>query len=804
MAKVFVTINQDDDVTAATDTGCEVLAEYPDAILVRCNDDQQAALVQRGLEIAPVEEPDIEITGHRFNMARAMEAEMAAPVPVDPQRVAYYLVKLVGPVKEEWLEDIRSRGGIVQGNMPGFALLIGMLPDRVPDLEQQSWIEAITPYRPSMKISPKLAQGPRSSPGAAELAFDDATDAGQESTVQVEISLFDGEDVNALEQAVKDAGGIVLSKKRIAVAAVVSPRTVNELARRQEVQAIVPHELPKLHNDRARRVMRIPDHQSFGGTVLTGRGQIVAICDSGLDTGNIETVHEDFRSRIIRIESLPVATGLAPFTNDPPGHDDGPADTGSAHGTHVAGSVLGSGATARRVGSTVVPQGVAPEAVVFFQAVEQTVHWKSAGQLMAEGIPVPIDWPPEHTSLYGLPDDLGTLFAPAYDAGARIHTNSWGADVAGVYNANAHEVDEFVWTHPDMLVLFSAGNAGRDADSNGAIDADSIGSPATAKNCLTVGASENDRPADSDPTPGINRRWNQLQRPDGSLRYPALGAAGHISDNLEGMAAFSSRGPTDDGRIKPDVVAPGTNILSTRSAAFEGMGAPLWGDLPVGHALRGLYCWSGGTSMSTPLVAGTATLLRQWLVEHGFFQDGVSPSAALLKALLIHGAQEMQGQFAGELPQGQNFVSGFGRVSLSGLLESLEGHEVLIFDAPELAVSSQQMRTFKVRALHSTRAVKATLVWTDAPSPANVGGLQNRLYLQVRQPEGDTLNGDLRPFPNAINNVQQRIINSPSNGVYEIRVRGVNVITQSPRAVTGGGTGQDFVLVMSNASQILP
>ncbi|GAB4006025.1 hypothetical protein GCM10029992_55550 [Glycomyces albus] len=154
-----------------------------------------------------------------------------------------------------------------------------------------------------------------------------------------------------------------------------------------------------------------------------------------------------------------------------------------------------------------------------------------------------------------------------------------------------------MWDHPDMLILFAAGNSGADADADGTIDPDSMGAPGTAKNCLTVGASENDRPAESDPPPGVNKQWKDL-------RWPKLGPAGHVSDDPGGMAAFSSRGPTDDLRVKPDLVAPGTNVLSLLSSVFPENDEPLWGRLPEGHPLRNRYCWSGGTSMSTPLAAG--------------------------------------------------------------------------------------------------------------------------------------------------------------------------------------------------------
>ena len=93
----------------------------------------------------------------------------------------------------------------------------------------------------------------------------------------------------------------------------------------------------------------------------------------------------------------------------------------------------------------------------------------------------------------GLPDDLHDLFQTPYDDdGARVHTNSWGSTLGdGRYNANSLEVDEFVWEHRDCVICFSAGNEGADLNTNGVIDPRSITPPGTAKNCLTIGATEN-------------------------------------------------------------------------------------------------------------------------------------------------------------------------------------------------------------------------------------------------------------------------------------------------------------------------
>src|SRR5262249_31458869 len=136
-----------------------------------------------------------------------------------------------------------------------------------------------------------------------------------------------------------------------------------------------------------------------------------------------------------------------------------------------------------------------------------------------------------------------------------------------------------------------------------------------------------------------------------------------LSDNPNGMAAFSSRGPADDGRVKPDIVAPGTNIVSDRSH-YPGAGT-LWGPYDANPD----YVYSGGTSLARPLVAGAGALLRQWLTLHGL----ANPSAAAVKATLLDPTADMApGQYGAgatqEIPYSRpNNVAGWGRADLGFL-----------------------------------------------------------------------------------------------------------------------------------------
>ncbi|KAH8743805.1 peptidase S8/S53 domain-containing protein, partial [Diaporthe sp. PMI_573] len=176
-----------------------------------------------------------------------------------------------------------------------------------------------------------------------------------------------------------------------------------------------------------------------------------------------------------------------------------------------------------------------------------------------------------------------------------------------------------------------------------------VSSTAAAKNCIRVGACESLRP-EVEP---VYATYGDLRPSD--FPSPPL-QRDLMADNPEGMAAFSSRGPTMEGRFKPDVVAPGTSILSAHSRS-----APP-SDRAFGTSPDPDWFFDSGTSMATPLVSGCAAVLRETLVKNGVAE----PSAALVKALVINGAVNLRGQYSPpEVSHGPNNNDGFGRVNLA-------------------------------------------------------------------------------------------------------------------------------------------
>jgi hypothetical protein len=317
----------------------------------------------------------------------------------------------------------------------------------------------------------------------------------------------------------------------------------------------------------------------------------------------------------------------------------------------------------------------------------------------------------------------------------------------------------FAWNHKDMTILVAAGNEGIDADSDGVVDEDSIGSPATAKNCITVGATENYRLSG-----GAQSAYGTYWPTD----YPAEPInSDKMSNNSSGMVAFSSRGPCNDGRIKPDVCAPGTNVISCRSHV-PGAGT-LWGVYDAN------YVYSGGTSMSTPLTAGSAALVREYYRT----RRSHTPAAALIKATLINGAAEIYpGQYGTgsflEIPNLRpNNVEGWGRVDLANSIMP-SGLRRLMFEDYTTGLSTGGSQVYNYAVTGSTSQFRVTLVWTDYQASTSAPtALVNDLDLVVTLPGGSTRRGN--GVIDRLNNVEGVDIDSPAAGSYTVTVSAFNI-----------------------------
>jgi subtilisin family serine protease len=312
-----------------------------------------------------------------------------------------------------------------------------------------------------------------------------------------------------------------------------------------------------------------------------------------------------------------------------------------------------------------------------------------------------------------VPFDLGVeVFAPAYSAGARIHSNSWGGGY--FYDAYALAVDEYISdVRPDFTVFFAGGN-------NGASGRQTILSPGVAKNVIAVGATE----------------------------------TGHSNgQNIDRIAFFSSTGPTYDNRLKPDVLAPGYSLFSARSKSEE---SPMNSCEIESKA---------GTSMATPALAGTAGLIEQYFIKDAarfwkkfcnpdapFCRSGKAPlSAAMMKALILHGAQAVQMYnsrsekvLLTDHHPPDNY-QGYGRFVMRNILPLVEyqsGDSYLFLQQNALYELTEDVYQVEVGST-SNYPLRVTIAWSD---PANdiflAQLLQHDLDLEVISPNGTLFKGN--------------------------------------------------------------
>ena len=404
------------------------------------------------------------------------------------------------------------------------------------------------------------------------------------------------------------------------------------------------------------------------------------------------------------------------------------------------------------------------------------------------------------------------LISRAYQDGARISANSWGAAVAGAYNIDAQIYDSLVRdAQPDQATLGAAGNqemvivfaAGNSGPSSG-----SIGAPGTAKNVITVGAGENVHPFPS------LEGGNSLNGSDG------CGSDDASADNANDMAVFSSRGPCADGRSKPDIIAPGTHVtggvaqnggtnLYGRALdcfAASGVCALAGGGVP-GRAAnffpdgQQFYSTSSGTSHSTPAVAGGAALLRQYLINQGL----TPPSPALTKAWLINASRYMTGSGAGDtLPSP---AQGFGEMDLG---TGFNGAPRIVRDqmAEDLFTTSGTSRRFTARVADSNAPVRITLAWTDAPGATFGNAYNNDLDLVVtvggKVFRGNVFSGRYSTSggrADSRNNVESVFLPPGITGDFTVTIVAANINSDGvPNNATQ--MDQDFALVVANARMV--
>lgn len=372
-------------------------------------------------------------------------------------------------------------------------------------------------------------------------------------------------------------------------------------------------------------------------TGLSGAGVKVSIVDGG-----IRTTHADLASRIVPCLG---SEGSCVTAND-------------NHGTHVAGAVAGTGASAVRDAALFLRgQGVAPGASLIQQRYGPFLG-AGPGSMVANG--------------------MLRIYKDAAVSGAQLANNSWGPtgtpqgyDIPTMQvDMIARDADPTLAGNQPVLTVWSIMNGNGDRNT-GICAPSSLGSPDEAKNLFAIGST-------------------RMQ----------TGAGAQIAALFD-VSSNSAHGPACDGRMVPNIVAPGCSTDSTGSGSDSSFA---------------LLC---GTSMASPVVSGASALYWQ---RYRNLNGGRDPSPALIKAVFTAAAKNLTGFLdadGGVMPQRPNRYSGWGRLDLNAVINP--GVDVWLFDQEQVLPTTGSTWAVDLLADDPAQPVRIMLSWTDAPGPGTGG-----------------------------------------------------------------------------------
>jgi PKD repeat protein len=779
--------------------GAVPIADYGSFQLYRVPDVVAAKLVSNPRVEDVTEQNVIMLNARRLDTTTPeVIALRTAIAPSGGKRL--HLVQFAGPVKPEWQQELERNGGAVITYIPYNTYLI--YADGAGLNGVQVWAAASSivqwegPYLDEYKIDPRARsvndKGLEQKPASETFAIQMVADAFANTAT---LALIQRLKLAPIRQQYEFLGYLNVMVK-------VPAERLAEIAAQPEVVSIQPYDEPHKRDERQDMIVSgnitgsgptAPGYlawlasKGFTQAQFTLSGFAVDLSDSGIDNGTVTPGHFGLYiggdttqpSRVIynRLEGTPNSGSTMQGCD---GH--GTLNTHIICGfNNAAAGFPQTDSLGFRYGLGICPFVKVGSSVIF---------------------------DPNNFTFPNVP----TLQSKAYQNGARITSNSWGASTSGGYNADSQAYDAVVRDaqatgtpfptpgNQEMVVVFAAGNDGPDSGS--------VGAPGTAKNVITVGAAENVRSLNT------ANGGNDASGNDGCAA-PDTGG-----DNCNDIIDFSSRGPCTDQRKKPDIVAPGTHITGgvaqnspppspagtgSALACFDATGVcALPGGGTPGNAnnffplSQQFFTESSGTSHSTPALAGCCALLRQYFINNGLN----APSPALTKAYLMNSTRYMTGVGANDSLWSNN--QGMGEANLGMAFDGVA--RVMRDELPvDKFTATGQSHTWAGVISDPTKPFRVTLAWTDAPGSTTGNAYRNDLDLVVTV-GGNTYKGNVFSGANSAtggsadsrNNVESVFVPAGVTGSFVAVVAAANLNSDGvPNEAPS--IDQDFALVIYNA-----